>query len=109
MSQANGTSWIDTFGDVVYVSTNYRLNVFGFLGSEQLRSRDPEGSTGNYGLQCIAACRPAVQGPASTCMMQRVAAYADEHKLCLRCDVERQLRFSEQRSPITLSCRCMLA
>jgi hypothetical protein len=27
MSQANGTYWVDTFGDVVYVSTNYRLNV----------------------------------------------------------------------------------
>ena len=25
--------------------------VFGFLGSEALKSRDPQGSTGNYGLQ----------------------------------------------------------
>ena len=29
---------------------NYRLNVFGFLGGEAIRSKDPHGSTGNAGL-----------------------------------------------------------
>ena len=38
-------------GDFVWVTIEYRLNVFGFLGSEALKSRDPQGSTGNYGLQ----------------------------------------------------------
>ena len=32
--------------DVVVVSVQYRLGVFGFLGSQQIRSRDPQGSTG---------------------------------------------------------------
>lgn len=37
-------------GQAIIVTTNYRLNVFGFLGSEALRSQDPEnGSTGNQG------------------------------------------------------------
>ena len=39
--------------NVIYVSVNYRLSVFGYLGSEHLRSRDvttPK-STGNYGAQ----------------------------------------------------------
>jgi carboxylesterase type B len=39
-------------GRAIMISINYRLNVFGFLGSEMLRSQDPEnGSTGNQGLQ----------------------------------------------------------
>jgi carboxylesterase type B len=29
---------------MVWVTVEYRLNVFGFLGSEALRSRDPLGS-----------------------------------------------------------------
>jgi len=36
---------------LVVVTINYRLNVFGFLGSEALRSRSPDGSVGNYGIQ----------------------------------------------------------
>lgn len=37
---------------IVVVTLDYRLNVFGFLGSDELRRRDEEnGSTGNYGLQ----------------------------------------------------------
>lgn len=35
----------------VVVTVNYRLNVFGFLGSDALRSRDPNNATGNTGLQ----------------------------------------------------------
>ncbi len=39
-------------GRAIMVTINYRLNVFGFLGSESLRYRDREsGSTGNYGIQ----------------------------------------------------------
>ncbi len=34
----------------VFVTT-IRLNVFGFLGADELRSRDPRNGTGNYGLQ----------------------------------------------------------
>lgn len=35
----------------VLVTFNYRLNVFGFLGSDHLRPLDALHSTGNYGLQ----------------------------------------------------------
>ena len=42
--------------DMVFVSANYRVGVFGFLGADELRSRDvagrgPGNSTGVYGLQ----------------------------------------------------------
>merc|ERR1711920_482246 len=36
---------------VVVVTINYRLNVFGFLGSKDLQSRAEDRSTGNYGIQ----------------------------------------------------------
>jgi para-nitrobenzyl esterase len=36
-------------GDVVVVSINYRLDVFGFLASHALREEDPNHSTGGYG------------------------------------------------------------
>eukprot|EP00405_Crypthecodinium_cohnii_P027616 CAMPEP_0206502348 /NCGR_PEP_ID=MMETSP0324_2-20121206/53945_1 /ASSEMBLY_ACC=CAM_ASM_000836 /TAXON_ID=2866 /ORGANISM="Crypthecodinium cohnii, Strain Seligo" /LENGTH=639 /DNA_ID=CAMNT_0053990527 /DNA_START=61 /DNA_END=1977 /DNA_ORIENTATION=+ len=36
--------------EVVYVTLNYRLGAFGFLGSEELKSRDPNQGTGNYGM-----------------------------------------------------------
>lgn len=39
-------------GQAILVTTNYRLGIFGFLGSEELRVQDAEsGSTGNYGMQ----------------------------------------------------------
>ena len=36
---------------LVYVTVNYRLGAFGFLGSSDLASMSADGSTGNYGLQ----------------------------------------------------------
>jgi para-nitrobenzyl esterase len=36
---------------VVVVVIQYRLNVFGFMGSDEMRALDPERSTGNTGLQ----------------------------------------------------------
>jgi len=37
--------------DVVLVSVNYRLNIFGFFAHPGLASEDPHGATGNYGIQ----------------------------------------------------------
>eukprot|EP00045_Choanoeca_perplexa_P009683 m.93842 g.93842 ORF g.93842 m.93842 type:complete len:535 (-) comp14993_c0_seq1:40-1644(-) len=50
---ANGTSIVlGSNSTMIVVTINYRLNVFGFLGNDAMRSRDPERhSTGNYGLQ----------------------------------------------------------
>lgn len=39
--------------DVVYVSINYRLGIFGWYASDELAAEDPDGSTGNYGLMDI--------------------------------------------------------
>lgn len=49
----DGVDMVDYWaGKAILVTTNYRLNVFGFSGSEELRQQDLEnGSTGNYGLQ----------------------------------------------------------
>ncbi len=45
-------------GDVVVVSFNYRLNVFGFFALPALRDEDPNGSTGGQGtLDQVAALR----------------------------------------------------
>ena len=35
---------------VIVVTINYRLNVFGFLGSADLQKRSADGTTGNFGL-----------------------------------------------------------
>jgi para-nitrobenzyl esterase len=55
------TYWGDRMsqgGDVVVVTINYRLNVFGFLALPGLRSEDPNKSTGSYGsLDQIAALK----------------------------------------------------
>lgn len=48
-------------GKVIVVGTNYRLGIFGFLAAEELRSRDPQKSTGNYGLQDQRAAMAWVQ------------------------------------------------
>jgi len=46
------------FGDVVVVTINYRLNIFGFFAAPELRAEDPNRSTGNYGsLDQVAAVR----------------------------------------------------
>lgn len=39
--------------DVIFVSVNYRLGIFGWYASNELAAEDPEGSTGNYGLMDI--------------------------------------------------------
>lgn len=40
-----------TQGEIIVVTFNYRLGIFGYLASDSLRARDAEGSTGNYGTQ----------------------------------------------------------
>ena len=41
--------------EVVVVSVQYRLGVFGFLGSPQIRQRDPKGSTGTFAKKSVEA------------------------------------------------------
>merc|ERR1740121_1551962 len=36
--------------EFIVVTFNYRNNIFGFAASDKLRSRDPLGGTGNYGV-----------------------------------------------------------
>ena len=57
-------SWVEYNGEslarkgVVVVNFGYRLNVFGYLATEQLAAESPSGTTGNYGLlDQIAALR----------------------------------------------------
>jgi hypothetical protein len=38
-------------GNVIVVTVNYRLMMFGFMASPELKAEDPNGSTGNYGMQ----------------------------------------------------------
>ncbi|MFJ8967136.1 carboxylesterase/lipase family protein [Lentzea sp. NPDC102401] len=45
-------------GDVITVTVNYRLGVFGFLAHPELDAESPHGSSGNYGLlDQVAALR----------------------------------------------------
>ena len=45
------TQDLENYPDVIVVTSNYRLNAFGFLASHALRAQDPDGTTGNYGIQ----------------------------------------------------------
>lgn len=38
-------------GRVLLVTANVRLGLLGFAALDELRSRDPSNSTGNYGMQ----------------------------------------------------------
>jgi para-nitrobenzyl esterase len=49
-SRLNGTYNVAQSGNRIVVVINYRLNVFGFLSADPLRSRSPNNSSGNYGL-----------------------------------------------------------
>ena len=50
--ELNGCNMLSVTNDVIVVTIQYRLGIFGFLGSDAMRSRDETtGSTGNYGLQ----------------------------------------------------------
>ena len=50
-SPQNASLFVELSQKVVWVGVNYRLNVYGFLGGEELRGRDEHNGTGNYGLQ----------------------------------------------------------
>lgn len=49
-SELDGSSLCD-LADVVVVTIQYRVDIFGWLGSDQLRSRSEDNSTGNWGAQ----------------------------------------------------------
>ena len=50
-SQLDGCDLVRVTGEALVVTLQYRLGVFGFLGSDALRGRDTaRGTTGNYGL-----------------------------------------------------------
>jgi para-nitrobenzyl esterase len=64
LSVYNGTRNAALAKNIVFVTTQYRLNILGFAGSEELKPRDSSiGSTGNYGIQGPAG-RPDGTGPA---------------------------------------------
>jgi para-nitrobenzyl esterase len=49
-------SWYeDGIDDLIFVSMNYRMGIWGFLGSEELQASSRDGSTGNYGQRERAA------------------------------------------------------
>lgn len=53
-------------GRVLLVTANVRLGMFGFAALDALRSRDPSGSTGNYGMQDQRAVMRWVRDSIST-------------------------------------------
>jgi carboxylesterase type B len=53
--------YFDVDHDVVLVTANVRLGLFGFAAMDTLRHRDPSNSTGNYGMQDIRAALHWVQ------------------------------------------------
>lgn len=48
-------------GDVILVTANARLGILGFGALDEFRSRDPDGSSGNYGVQDQRAAMKWVQ------------------------------------------------
>lgn len=46
----NGSKNVFAAGNVIQVTIQYRLNVFGFLGSTAIQNRSKLGSTGNFGI-----------------------------------------------------------
>lgn len=47
----DGENVVNLVRDVIVVTINYRLNVFGFLAGDALRAESSDGSVGNYGFQ----------------------------------------------------------
>ena len=50
----NPADMVDAF-DVIFVSPNYRLNLFGFLAGGDLKSENPGASFGNYAIEDVIA------------------------------------------------------
>lgn len=48
--QLKGCNLLNVTNDVLVVTIQYRLGIFGYLGSDDMRQLDPQKSTGNYGL-----------------------------------------------------------
>ena len=57
----NAWPYFDVNHDVILVTANVRLGLFGFAALDSLRHRDPTNSTGNYGMQDIRAALRWVQ------------------------------------------------
>ena len=50
-SMYDATGIVEYDGDVIVVTTNYRLSIMGFLGGSSVAARTTDGSSGNFGLQ----------------------------------------------------------
>ena len=50
-TELDGTQTVKHRGDILVVTTNYRLDILGFYAGESLRGRGGDNSTGNYGIQ----------------------------------------------------------
>ena len=51
---------------VVYVDTNYRVGIFGFLASTELSAEDPDGISGNYAIKDLIAALQWIQDNIAT-------------------------------------------